>query len=202
MMQVSGYVAVGMVQLLMMPLVLSTSSPQVLGWILTLSGMGSIAGLGLPQLLPIRTHAGEILINLTLFQAVMLVVCGLFPQPTLLLAFAFLYMVVIPTVRSCRTALVNQHIPAGMVGRALAMQKGLMQACVPLAAVFCGPMHDVIAQYTPQLSKFLPPEHPAAATGTMFGVGAALLALASLSQRHRLLEVERLHREAAKRKVE
>ena len=194
--------AVGMVQLLMMPLVLSTSSPQVLGWILTLSGMGSIAGLGLPQLLPVRTHAGEILVNLTLFQAGMLVVCGLFPQPTLLLAFAFCYMVVIPTVRSCRTSLVNQHIPAGMVGRALAMQKGLMQACVPLAAIFCGPMNDAIAQYTPQLSKFLPMDHPAPATGTMFGVGAVLLALSALSQRHRLLEVERLHRAEVKAKTD
>eukprot|EP00730_Choanoeca_flexa_P014780 TRINITY_DN6587_c0_g2_i1.p1 TRINITY_DN6587_c0_g2~~TRINITY_DN6587_c0_g2_i1.p1 ORF type:complete len:436 (+),score=68.59 TRINITY_DN6587_c0_g2_i1:154-1461(+) len=196
---ISGYLAVGMVQLLMMPLVLSTSSPQTLGWILTLSGCGSIAGLGLPRVMPLATHAGEVLINLTLFQAGMLVVCGLFPQPLLLLAFAFLYMVVIPTVRSCRTALVNQHIPKHMVGRALAMQKGLMQACVPLAAAFCGPLHDAIAQYKGQWGKFLP-GHPAPATGVMFCVGACMLALTGLSQRYAMLRIEREQRATAKAK--
>jgi hypothetical protein len=187
----AGYLASGMVQLLMVPLVLATSAPTVLGWILTLSGLGSIAGLALPGQLPLATRSADVLFSTHVAQGALLVACGAVPEATVLFLFAFLFMAMIPTVRACRLSLIHTHMPPEMVGRTLAMQKALMQICVPLAAASARSLTTVAETWGP----WVLPGHPAPAPGLLFAATGVALAASAFALRPSLLAAQRLERD-------
>ncbi|EDQ91196.1 uncharacterized protein MONBRDRAFT_6223 [Monosiga brevicollis MX1] len=165
----AGFLAVGVTQTMMMPLVLALADRATLGYVMTFSGAGAILGLGFPKLLKVGQWPGRLYVWLSLGQAGLLAACAIVPSAWLLLAIAAVYMMLIPTTRSCRLALIHGHVPARMTGRILSMQKGIMQACVPLAAAVGGPIYVLLA---PLLEDYrhLHPE-PAAATQFLWAAG-------------------------------
>lgn len=137
------YLASGIVQVTMVPLVLALGSPNDLALVLTLSGAGSIVGAGLLYKfgLPSRgvfSHPAWLLLLFSAAQGVLLVLCGLASQLATILFAAATYMLLLPSVRGARQALLEQMSPEGALGRLVSMQKGLLHACLPLAASGAG----------------------------------------------------------------
>lgn len=139
-----GQLSSGAVQVLMMPLILSFAPPSTLGSVLTLSGLGALAGAALLSVtnVPEAWRATTVLVAF-FFQGLLLAGCGLFPNSSVILAVAFGYMAMIPVSRACRVAIWQCKTPTEMQGRVFALQKGLQQFSLPLAAVLAGPLADI-----------------------------------------------------------
>eukprot|EP00050_Salpingoeca_kvevrii_P015830 m.50396 g.50396 ORF g.50396 m.50396 type:complete len:443 (-) comp6541_c0_seq2:86-1414(-) len=139
----AGHFGMGIIQMLTTPLILNYASPSVLGSVLTLSGLGALLGAGCLSMYkrPIERKAVVVLVAFGL-QGVFLALCGLIPRPSVILAVAFLYMAMIPTVRTCREAIWQIRTPQQLQGRVFALQHGLSQTALPLAALLCGPLVD------------------------------------------------------------
>lgn len=171
----AGFFSSGLIQVLMTPLVLNFASPTVLGAVMTLSGLGAMFGaVGLTMYKrPILNNAVVVLYGF-MFQGALLVACGWQPNATIILSVAFLYMSIIPVVRSCREAIWLTKTPESMQGRVLALQRGIGQVALPLAAVIAGPLVDGVFEPAMQPDGALSPIFgPVIGSGP--GRGAALL---------------------------
>jgi DHA3 family macrolide efflux protein-like MFS transporter len=140
-----GHFGSGLVQVLMTPMVLSFASPSTLGNLLTVSGLGGVAGAcmlavtGCPKAQRSRVVLGSFLV-----QGCLLALCGARADTLLVLAVAFFYMAIIPISRACREAIWQSKTPVAMQGRVFALQKGLSQLALPLAAAISAPLADTV----------------------------------------------------------
>jgi len=170
----AGQLSSGMVQVLMMPLILSFAPPSTLGSVLTLSGLGALVGAGVLGTVNVPPrYRGHTVLGAFFCQGLLLAACGLRPNAAVILGVAFGYMAMIPVSRACRVAIWQCKTPAGMQGRVFALQKGLQQFSLPLAAILAGPLADAA-------EPLLMPDGALAASagawvGTGPGRGTALL---------------------------
>lgn len=164
----------GIVQVLFTPLVLSFATAAVLGTVLSIGGLGFLAGSltmsawGGPKS---RIHG---IYAFLLLQGIVLFVAGLPPQATILAAAAFLYFFAHPMISSCSQAIWQSKTAPDVQGRVFAMRRMIAWSSLPLAYLAAGPLADQV--FEPLLDTDGPLANSVGQiTGTGQGRGIGLL---------------------------
>jgi MFS transporter, DHA3 family, macrolide efflux protein len=167
--------AVGFLEVLSAPVVLSLASPGVLGAVRSFSGAGMLAGSVAMQLWggPRARVAGVVGFQLAL--GAHLVVMGFPTAPWLLAAAGFGALFSIPMVNGCAQTLWQTKVALDLQGRVFALRR-LARICRPLGFVAAGALADRVLDPLMSGGRF------ARAVGPWIGVGpgrgsALLLAL-------------------------
>jgi DHA3 family macrolide efflux protein-like MFS transporter len=156
----------GMLQALLPPLVLSFASATALGSVLSLAGVGMLAGtllMGIWGGPGRRIHgifAGLAIEGLILF------VGGWKPSVALVGTAAFLYLFVLPMISGCSQAIWQSKVPPALQGRVFAVRRMVAYSSLPAAYFLAGPLADRV--FEPLLS---PGGALAGSVGLLVGVG-------------------------------
>jgi DHA3 family macrolide efflux protein-like MFS transporter len=158
--------AIGLVQTLITPLVLSFASPKVLGVVLSTAGSGMLLGGALMALWggPRRQLRG--ILGFLALQGVALFLGGLRASAILIGASAFLYLLCLPIIVSCSQSIWQKKVPPEMLGRIFAIRQMTSAAALPIAYLLAGPLSDHV--FEPLLAAHGP---LAGTLGRMIGVG-------------------------------
>ncbi len=157
---------IGLVQTLIQPLVLSFAPAAVLGAVLSISGVGMLAG-GVIMAVwggPRRRLAA--IVGLLLLQGATLLAGGARASAVTVGAAAFLYLLCLPIVISCTQAIWQTKVPPEVQGRVFAIRQMTSAAAVPLAFLAAGPLADRL--FEPLLAAHGP---LAGSVGRLIGVG-------------------------------
>ncbi|KAI9004319.1 major facilitator transporter [Hyaloraphidium curvatum] len=169
-----GQFTSGVVQVLMTPLVLSFSSPTILGSVLTVSGTGAMFGSGLVTLWGGPKRRVFAVLAIFSLQGLTLALIGVYPNTTWVLSLAFFYMFFLPMMRANREAIWQAKTPLDMQGRIFSTQRMVGQFALPMASIIAGPLADRVFEpmLAPKggLASYLGP-----LLGTGKGRGVALL---------------------------
>jgi DHA3 family macrolide efflux protein-like MFS transporter len=131
-----------MVTILFTPLVLSFADPQTLGWVVTCSGLGMLAG-GLVMGAwggPKRRIRG--ILGFNLLAGVALLAAALPASAVVVAGGAFVFMSTIPMVMGCSNAIWQSKVPPAVQGRVFAMRRMMALTAPPVGALFAGPLAD------------------------------------------------------------
>jgi MFS transporter, DHA3 family, macrolide efflux protein len=133
---------IGVVLVMVTPLVLSFSSPATLGLVITISGVGLLAG-GLAMSIwggPRRRV--QAVLGFTLLQGVTLIVSGLRPSAVLIAGAAFLFLFAAAIVASSSQVIWQSKVAPHVQGRVFAVRRMIAWASLPLAYAVSGPLAD------------------------------------------------------------
>ncbi|NOX44972.1 MAG: MFS transporter [Caldiserica bacterium] len=157
---------IGMVYVLFTPLVLSFSTSAALGTLLSLGGIGFLAGgllmsaWGGPSRRIYGIYAAEALLGATLFLA------GFPPSVLILGIAAFSVYFAIPIVNGCSQAIWLAKTPPELQGRVFATRRMISWSSLPLAYLLAGPLADRV--FEPLMAEGGP---LAGSLGRVIGVG-------------------------------
>jgi MFS transporter, DHA3 family, macrolide efflux protein len=152
--------------LLFTPLVLSFTTAAVLGTILSIGGLGFLAGsLTMSAWGGPKTRVHGIYIFL-LLQSVVLFAAGFPPQVTILATAAFLYFFSHPIVNGCSQAIWQSKTAPDVQGRVFAVRRMIAWSSLPLAYLAAGPLADQV--FEPLLDEGGP---LASSVGQIIGTG-------------------------------
>ncbi|ACY14296.1 MFS transporter [Haliangium ochraceum] len=157
---------IGIVEVLVTPLVLSLSTVQMLGVIMTIGGLGFLAGSLLASLwggLPQRIRVALAFEGLC---GVSLVLAGLVTWVPALPVIAFCFFFGVPLFSSIATTLLQRHVPDNLRGRVFSLLGTVTQASAPLAYAVSGPLADLVFE-----PAMMPGGALADIFGPVFGVG-------------------------------
>lgn len=158
--------SLGILQALLTPLVLSFASTRSLGTVLSVGGVGMLAGTvvmgvwGGPRRRLHGIFAGM------LVQALVLLAGGWRPSLALVGAAAFVFLFVAPIVNGCSQAIWQAKVPAALQGRVFAVRRMVALSSLPLAYFLAGPLADRV--FEPMLA---PGGLLAGSVGAVIGVG-------------------------------
>ena len=133
---------IGIVMVLATPLVLSFSSPAVLGTILSIGGAGMVAGSllmsawGGPKKLVNGIFCFTIVAGLSIFLA------GLSENPVLLSIAAFCFFFGMPITAGCSQTIWQKKVEPDIQGRVFAVRRMIALSSLPLAYIIAGPLAD------------------------------------------------------------
>lgn len=132
----------GMLQILVTPLVLSFTDAKALGLVLTVGGVGMVAGSALLTAWggPRQQVVG--VLGALLLQGVVLLLAAGAPSVMLAAAGAFGVMFTFPLISGCAQTIWQRKVPARMQGSVLSVRRVLVQATLPLAYLVAGPLAD------------------------------------------------------------
>lgn len=193
--------ALGTLQALLTPLVLSFASVEVLGVVLSVASAGLVAGsLTMSVWGGPRRRVPGILVAVAL-QAAILFLAGIEPSATLIGAAAFAYLFFVPIISGCGTAIWQTKVEPAVQGRVFAVQKVVSWSSLPLAFLVAGPLADHV--FEPLMS---PGGALAGSLGRLLGVGPgrgiavmflglALVVLAAVAVASRVRRLRELERE-------
>jgi DHA3 family macrolide efflux protein-like MFS transporter len=159
--------AMGIVQVLFTPLVLSFTTPLILGILLSVAGLGFLAGSivmsvwGGPRRRVYGILGANLLLGMVLFAA------GLPPSVWILGGAAFLAFLSTPITNGCSQAIWQSKTAPDVQGRVFAVRRMIAWASLPLAYLLAGPLADQV--FEPLLAEggIL-----AGSVGRVIGVGA------------------------------
>nr|QEO74494.1 major facilitator transporter [uncultured bacterium] len=152
---------------LISPMVLSFSTPVVLGVVLTFAGVGMLAGGVLMSVWggPRRRIHG--VLGFSAFQALFMIVGGLRPSAALVAVAAFGFLFANAFVTGSSQALWQSKVAPDVQGRVFAVRRMAAWAAMPLAYLVAGPLADRV------LAPLLAPGGAlAGSVGRLIGVGA------------------------------
>ncbi len=158
--------ATGIVGVLFTPLVLSFSTVDVLGLLMSIGGLGYLAGSvtmsawGGPRR---RIHG---ILGAGLLMGAVLFAAGIPPRVGILGAAAFLFFFSNPITNACSQAIWQSKTPPDVQGRVFAMRRMIAWASLPLAYVTAGPLADRV--FEPLLAES---GRLAGSVGRFIGVG-------------------------------
>ncbi|MBN1993577.1 MAG: MFS transporter [Anaerolineae bacterium] len=134
----------GMLAVLITPLVLSFTSADALGVIISVAGLGMLAGSLLMTVWggPKRRIYG--VLGFELFSALSFVLMGLRPWAWLIALGAFTAHLAIAIIFACNQALWQSKIAPEVQGRVFAIQQMVAHAMMPLAFLLAGPLADYL----------------------------------------------------------
>jgi MFS family permease len=159
--------SVGLTNVLFAPLVLSFTSPAVLGSIVAIAGGGGYLVGSLLMTVwggPKRRVLG--ILGPGPLLGLGLLALGLGPSAALIAAAGFLYFVCQPIINSCDQALWQSKVALEVQGRVFATRRSLEHAAVLLAYLVAGPLADRV------FGPLLMPTGPlAGSVGLILGVG-------------------------------
>ncbi len=157
---------IGAVSILVTPLVLSFSSPAVLGTLLSIGGAGMVAGSlfmsswGGPRRLIDGVLVFNLLAGLSIFGA------GWQPSIPLLALCAFLFFFTVPIINGCNQVIWQRKVDHAIQGRVFAFRRAITWFCLPFAYLLAGPLADRV--FEPLMT---PPGVLANSIGQIIGVG-------------------------------
>lgn len=158
--------AMAMVQVLIVPLILSFSSPGALGTVLSLSGGGLLAGSLIMSVWggPKRRIHG--ILSLWIAQGLLLILCSLYANLVLIAVMIFGCLLTAPIIQGCSQVIWQRKTPLDIQGRVFAVRRMIAFSCTPIAYLLAGPLVDKV--FEPLLA-----EHGALAgsVGRIIGVG-------------------------------
>jgi MFS family permease len=158
--------SLGMMQVLVAPMVLSFASAAVLGRVLSVAGLGMLAG-GLVMSAwggPARRVSG--ILAFLMLQGVTLVIGGLRPSAPLVAAAGFAFLFATPVILGCSQALWQSKVAPDLQGRVFAVRRMVAWSTLPLGYLVAGPLADRV--FEPLLAASGP---LAGSVGQMIGVG-------------------------------
>ena len=132
----------GIVQVLFTPLVLSFTTPALLGTILSIGGLGFLVG----SLTMSAWGGPKVRVNgiyyFLLLQGCVLFAAGFPPRVTILAAAAFLYFFGHPIINGCSQAIWQSKTAPDVQGRVFAARRMIAWSSLPLAYLAAGPLAD------------------------------------------------------------
>jgi MFS transporter, DHA3 family, macrolide efflux protein len=134
--------AIGMVQVLITPLVLSFASPEQLGTVLSIAGSGLLAGSVVMSIWGGPTRKVFGILGLNICQGLILFLGGLQPSVPLIATAAFLFLFSPPIINGCSQAIWQRKTPPDIQGRVLAVRMMIAWSTLPLAYLIAGPLAD------------------------------------------------------------
>ena len=158
---------VGVIQVLFTPLVLSFASVETLGFVLSVAGLGMLAGSVLLSVWggPERRVFG--ILGFAAVAGVALAVFGLRPLVPLMAAAGFVAFFARPFFDGLYQALTQAKVAAEVQGRVFALQQAVMYSTLPISYLLAGPLADNI--FEPLLVEG---GALAASAGAVIGVGS------------------------------
>lgn len=133
---------IGFVQVLVTPLVLSFTNPQVLGVILSVAGSGLLAGGVFMSLWGGPKRKVPVVLMVMTFQGMLLFLGGVRPSAILIGGAAFLFLLGVPVVNASSQAIWQSKVPPDVQGRVFALRRMLAGAGLPLSLLIAGPLAD------------------------------------------------------------
>jgi DHA3 family macrolide efflux protein-like MFS transporter len=171
----NGHLTSGALRLLMTPLLLNMGGAATLGSVLSVSGVGALAGsAALAAWGGPKKQAHAVLICIAL-QGVVIALIGLVRTPVYVLGLAGAYMFLIPFNRACRDSIWQRKTPADMQGRVFGLQRLVAESSAPLAALVAGPLADDFCESWMKPDGMLGGTWVGHIVGVGTGRGAALL---------------------------
>jgi amino acid adenylation domain-containing protein len=134
--------SLGMVQVLVTPLVLSFASAAVLGTILSVSGVGMVAGSLAMTLWGGPRRLVRAILGLFFVEGVLLMVGGLRPNPILAGLAALVFLVCQPIINGSNLVIWQRKVPPELQGRVLGLQRVVAMSALPVAFAVAGPLAD------------------------------------------------------------
>jgi MFS family permease len=172
----------GIVGVLFTPLVLSFSTPAVLGTLLSTGGLGFLAGsLLMSAWGGPKTRVYGIL-GFSLLQGVVLFAAGLPPNVFILGAAAFFYFFSLPVINGCSQAIWQSKTAPDVQGRVFAVRRMIAWSSLPLAYLIAGPLADRV--FEPLMANggsLAAIFGPVIGAGTGRGIGLLYMVLGCLS---------------------
>ena len=172
--------ATGIVQVLFTPLVLSFTTVAVLGLLLSIGGLGFLAGSltmsvwGGPRRRVYGILGSNLLMGAVLFAA------GLPPRAWILGVAAFLAFFSLPITNGCSQAIWQSKTAPDVQGRVFAVRRMIAWASLPLAYLIAGPLADQV--FEPLLAEgglLASSVGPIIGVGTGRGIGLLYIILGS-----------------------
>jgi MFS family permease len=156
----------GFAQVLFTPLVLSLTTPAVLGMIWSVGGIGFLIGSLAMSLWggPRQRILGIFCFGL--LEGVVLLGIGLPPRVIVFATVAFLFFLAEPVIGSCSQATWQVKTPPDVQGRVFAVRRMIAWSSMPLSYLLAGPLADHV--FTPLLLQGGP---LANSVGRIIGVG-------------------------------
>jgi MFS family permease len=123
----------GIVIVLITPLILSFTSAEVLGRVLSLAGMGMLTGSLIMGIWggPKRRIYG--ILGFTFLQGLLLLLGGLQPSIPLIIVATFTFLFCTPIVDGCSQAIWQSKVPTDIQGRVFAVRRMISMSTLPLA---------------------------------------------------------------------
>lgn len=157
---------ISMVVRLVAPLVLGFASPQALGTVMAIGGVGMVSGgvavsaWGGPE----RRVRG--VITFTALSGLCILLAGLRPSVPLIAAAACAYLFFVSFVSNCIQTIIQTKVPKGLQGRIFSLMTMAALSATPLAYLLAGPLADYVFE------PLLAPGGPLAeSVGRLMGVG-------------------------------
>lgn len=156
----------GTVSVLVTPLVLSVASAPILGIIMSIGGMGMVAGS-----LTISTWGGpkrqmNSVFGFMLLSGVCILAVGLRSSIVLFGVAAFLFFFSLPIIRVSCQVIYQKKVSLELQGRVFALNGSIATASLPLAYIIAGPLADYVFEPLMEVDGFL-----ASSIGKVIGVG-------------------------------
>ncbi len=129
---------------LVTPLVLSMTSAAVLGTVLSVGGMGMLAGSLLMSISGGPKRLMRTIFIFSLMTGLSILIVGFHRNIVLLGASAFLYLFSIPVINACGQVIWQTKVAPDVQGRVIAMEKMISTSCFPLSYLIAGPLADYI----------------------------------------------------------
>jgi hypothetical protein len=137
-----GSLLMSMLEVLMLPLILTLTSVAAAGAVSSAVGLGMLLGsLAMSVWGGPRRRMHGILV-FTLLQGAALILAGLRADLTLVTVAFFLFAVSMPVVNGCNQVLWQRKTPAALQGRVFAFRRLAAQLVTPLGMLAAGPLAD------------------------------------------------------------
>ncbi len=161
-----GNLVFGFLQTLLTPLVLSFTTPAGLGTVLSLSGLGLLAGSGIASAWRGPKRRADAFLLFTLIQGFVLLLAGFRPSVTLVTAAAFVYLFCDPLAFNANQVIWLSEVPTELQGRVLSIRRMVVRSCMPAAFLLGGPLADKLFEPMLRADGLL-----AGSVGLVLGVG-------------------------------
>jgi MFS transporter, DHA3 family, macrolide efflux protein len=156
----------GMVQVLLPPYILSFTTPEALGTIMSAGGVGVVVGSVWLSVWRGPQRKMRAIFMATLIRGVVLFMAVLQPNAVLIGAAAFIFLFCDPVIFTSSQTIWQTKVPAEVQGRAFAMRRLVAMSTLPLAYVVAGPLADRVFE------PWMAAHGPLARTfGALFGTG-------------------------------
>lgn len=132
----------GIVQVLLPPLILSFTTPEALGTILSAGGVGVVLGSVLVSVWGGPRRKMRAIFISSFIRGVVLFLAVLQPSPVLVGTAAFIFLFCDPLIFTASQAIWQTKVAAEVQGRAFAMRRLVAWSALPLAYVIAGPLAD------------------------------------------------------------
>jgi len=142
--------ALGMMQVLLTPLVLSISpddpdlARQQLGVVLSVAALGFAVGSIMMGVWGGPRKRVRGILGFLIVQAVLLFLGGVRPSVTLIATAAFIYMFVAPVIMGCSQVIWQTKVAPDVMGRVFAFRRVVALSSLPLAYLIAGPLADYV----------------------------------------------------------